>query len=47
MGEVITKTTFRVEGLPYNPANAATVDQSLRNPLRPVVEKYEILPPPE
>jgi hypothetical protein len=34
-GEVITKTTFRVEGQPRNP----------QNPLRPVVEKYEILPP--
>jgi hypothetical protein len=36
-GEVITKTTFRVEGSPMD-AN---------NPLRPVVEKYEILPPLE
>jgi hypothetical protein len=36
-GEVITKTTFRVEGEPMN----------AQNPLRPVVEKYEILPPLE
>ncbi|MGZ8939504.1 MAG: hypothetical protein ACXW32_09870, partial [Limisphaerales bacterium] len=34
-GEVITKTTFRVEGRPRDPSD----------PLRPVVEKYEILPP--
>jgi hypothetical protein len=36
-GEVITKTTFRVEGQPQNP----------NNPLRPVIEKYEFLPPLE
>jgi len=36
-GEVITKTTFRVEGELRNPAN----------PLRTVVESYQILPPPE
>lgn len=36
-GEVITKTTFRVEGEVINPAN----------PLRAVVESYNILPPPE
>lgn len=36
-GEVITKTTFRVEGQPRNQ----------RDPLRTVVEKYEILPPTE
>lgn len=36
-GEVITKTTFRVEGELRNPAN----------PLRAVVESYNILPPPE
>lgn len=36
-GEVITKTTFRVEGSPMD----------AQNPLRPVVEKYEILPPLE
>ena len=36
-GEVITKTTFRVEGRPMDPSD----------PLRPVVEKYEILPPAE
>ena len=36
-GEVITKTTFRVEGQSMNQSN----------PLRPVVEKYEILPPLE
>jgi hypothetical protein len=36
-GEVITKATFRVEGRPMDP----------QNPLRPVIEKYEILPPVE
>ena len=36
-GEVITKTAFRVEGELRNPAN----------PLRTVVESYQILPPPE
>jgi hypothetical protein len=36
-GEVITKTTFRVEGEP----------RRQREPLKAVVEKYEILPPPE
>jgi hypothetical protein len=36
-GEVITKTTFRVEGRPMDPSD----------PLRPVIEKYEILPPVE
>ena len=36
-GEVITKTTFRVEGELNNPAN----------PLRTVVEDYKVLPPPE
>jgi hypothetical protein len=36
-GEVITKTTFRVEGELRNPAD----------PLRTVVESYQILPPPE
>ena len=36
-GEVITKTTFRVEGRP----------RSRSEPLKTVVEKYEILPPPE
>lgn len=36
-GEVISKTTFRVEGELNNPAN----------PLRSVVENYSILPPPE
>lgn len=36
-GEVITKTTFRVEGELRNAAN----------PLRAVVESYNILPPPE
>jgi hypothetical protein len=47
MGEVITKTTFRVEGEPFDPRNENTRLRSLSNPLRPVVEKYEILPPPE
>jgi hypothetical protein len=53
MGEVITKTTFRVEGQPMeplnpqDPMNAVKRQQALNNPLRPVVEKYEILPPPE
>lgn len=36
-GEVITKTTFRVEGELDNPAD----------PLRTVVESYRVLPPPE
>jgi hypothetical protein len=36
-GEVITKTTFRVEGELRNP----------NNPLRAVVESYNVLPPPE
>jgi hypothetical protein len=36
-GEVITKTTFRVEGQP----------RSQTDPLRAVVEKYELLPPSE
>jgi hypothetical protein len=36
-GEVVTKTTFRIEGEPMNS----------QNPLRPIVEKYEILPPVE
>jgi hypothetical protein len=36
-GEVITKTTFRVEGELRNPGN----------PLRTIVENYQILPPPE
>jgi hypothetical protein len=36
-GEVITKTTFRVEGEAMN----------ARNPLRAVVESYQILPPAE
>lgn len=47
MGEVITKTTFRVEGQPYDPRTPISRTNSLVNPLRPVVEKYEILPPPE
>ncbi|MGV3771502.1 MAG: hypothetical protein ACO1QB_01280 [Verrucomicrobiales bacterium] len=36
-GEVITKTTFRVEGDVSDPSN----------PLRAVVENYKVLPPPE
>jgi hypothetical protein len=35
-GEVITKTTFRVEG-----------DVTGPEPLRAVVENYKVLPPPE
>lgn len=42
-GEVITKTTFRVEGEPFDPQ----VPPNLRKPLRTVVEKYELLPPAE
>ncbi|HEX7862016.1 MAG TPA: hypothetical protein VF773_16910 [Verrucomicrobiae bacterium] len=36
-GEVITKTTFRVEGQPRDTSN----------PLRAVIEKYEVVPPLE
>lgn len=42
-GEVITKTTFRVEGDVYDPRNPLTES----NPLRAVVESYQVLPPPE
>ncbi len=41
MSEVVTKTVFRVEGEPFGHP------QSTNSPLRAVVEKYEILPPPE
>jgi hypothetical protein len=42
-GEVITKATFRVEGDLPDPRNSAT----LNNPLRAVVESYQVLPPPD
>jgi hypothetical protein len=44
MGEVITKTVFRVEGDAYRLGPGAN---NAANPLRAVVEKYELLPPPE